>query len=164
MPVLVTVPVMEPVTGRNVALTSNAWVAQSVEQRTRNAQVRSSNLLSGSRSEAHHRGGHDWQVAPRTSCEPDEAVHVTLIAGRSGPDAAWLVVRGGAQLASCALDDQTASVIVGQVRPWDPANAEAVEREQVDDSKRISSPGLPPPSEITRMPMLVSSEDGRRYM
>ena len=29
-----------------------AWVAQSVEQRTRNAQVRSSNLLSGSSSEA----------------------------------------------------------------------------------------------------------------
>jgi hypothetical protein len=27
-----------------------AWVAQSVEQRTRNAQVRSSNLLSGSKS------------------------------------------------------------------------------------------------------------------
>ena len=30
-----------------------AWVAQSVEQRTRNAQVRSSNLLSGSRSEVY---------------------------------------------------------------------------------------------------------------
>ena len=28
--------------------TAIAWVAQSVEQRTRNAQVRSSNLLSGS--------------------------------------------------------------------------------------------------------------------
>ena len=35
-----------------------AWVAQSVEQRTRNAQVRSSNLLSGSSSEA----GHGWIV------------------------------------------------------------------------------------------------------
>ena len=35
-----------------------AWVAQSVEQRTRNAQVRSSNLLSGSRSEAQWRAGH----------------------------------------------------------------------------------------------------------
>jgi hypothetical protein len=32
--------------------TAIAWVAQSVEQRTRNAQVRSSNLLSGSSSEA----------------------------------------------------------------------------------------------------------------
>jgi hypothetical protein len=30
--------------------TAFAWVAQSVEQRTRNAQVRSSNLLSGSKS------------------------------------------------------------------------------------------------------------------
>ncbi len=46
------------------------------------------------------------------SCEPDEAVHVTVIAGRSGPDMARLVVGGGAHLASCALDEQTVLVIV----------------------------------------------------
>ena len=41
-----------PSLGNRLRLLGLAWVAQSVEQRTRNAQVRSSNLLSGSSSEA----------------------------------------------------------------------------------------------------------------
>src|SRR5580692_6961491 len=92
-----------------------AWVAQSVEQRTRNAQVRSSNLLSGSNSVELGSGA---QFGPSGACET-KTVNSSP-AGAAGASLALLGLRFGRPVAGSGRGHQLIHSLARRIiwRPW----------------------------------------------